>query len=500
MPQTKNFGFPLMADTPPEGATGKDLRNMTVGEGDGSLASMVDDELQKVKNSVLLVNQNITLTWDGNTTGLKAASGQLTHNLAGSTTKYSFYKISNTLVLSNIVYRRGYSYGRSLKKINDYVYSFAQDSSSDYFAFSVLSANQSITVNETYWSGTVTFPQSGFYVYKTSNGSYCDYVSTLNSVYNKELMGSLAAETTNNKVQVINENSTHDKYPTAKAVWNALANAGGSGGISGVKVNGATVEPTNGEVDITVPTKTSELENDSGFVTGAALEEKEDMSNKLQTYTGTEGNWFDATSTNYPSAAAVCDFVASYVGKHATTFGDFAELYEMFIHPEMNTVELDAVTWDGNTEGVPDFLGAMYKIGEYTEFPDKFKAELSLKKSDGTVSGPIGAFESGFHYFFTNSKTTDLKEAFGIVVYSLDLDGNDVEPLIVVSDRSGTLPAAVIEQMIGTNPSMDVPYAAGVYVRYSGETFVSKAVSYITVKNYIDKRLEDLITNNGQGA
>lgn len=500
MPQTKNFGFPLIADTPPEGATGKDLRNMTVGEGDGSLASMVDDELQKVKNSVLPVYQKgITLTWDGNTTNLTAAGGKLSFKFATISGTESFYKISDEIITSD--FKNGNDITQKAVRFGDNVYGFGFANS--WSAFCALSAGASVTISDSLTTGTLTFPQSGFYVGKYShNGAYTEkvIVSERRTAYDPDTMGSLAAETTNNRVQVINGNSTHDKYPTAKAVWNALANAGGSGGISGVKVNGAALEAENGEVDITVPTKTSELENDSGFVTGAALAGKEDVSNKLQTYTGTEGSWSDATSTNYPSAAAVRDFVASYVGKHAATFGDFAELYEMFIHPEMNTVELDAVTWDGNTEGVPDFLGVMYKIGEYTEFPDKFKAELSLKESDGTVSGPIDAFESGFPYFFTNSKTTDLKEAFGIVVYSLDRGGNDVQPLIVVSDRSGTLPAAVIEQMMGTNPGMDVPYESGVYVLYNGEMFVSKAVSYITVKNYIDKRLEDLITNNGQGA
>lgn len=48
MPQTANFGFPLWADTPPEGATGKDLRDAIIGEGADSLAQRLDSILQEI--------------------------------------------------------------------------------------------------------------------------------------------------------------------------------------------------------------------------------------------------------------------------------------------------------------------------------------------------------------------------------------------------------------------------------------------------------------------
>ena len=34
-------------------------------------------------------------------------------------------------------------------------------------------------------------------------------------------------------------------------------------------------------------------------------------------------------------------------------------------------------------------------------------------------------------------------------------------PMLVIADRAGTLPAAVVEQMMGVNPGMDIPYEAG---------------------------------------
>lgn len=52
MSQTTNFGFPLWGDIPPEGATGKDLRDAILGEGEDSFASMVDRELGDINNLI----------------------------------------------------------------------------------------------------------------------------------------------------------------------------------------------------------------------------------------------------------------------------------------------------------------------------------------------------------------------------------------------------------------------------------------------------------------
>ncbi len=65
-------------------------------------------------------------------------------------------------------------------------------------------------------------------------------------------------ENTLNKVTVIDNTSTDEKYPSAKAVYNFINN-----------------------IDLNIPEKTSELINDSGFITNA-------VSNLTNYYTRTE--------------------------------------------------------------------------------------------------------------------------------------------------------------------------------------------------------------------
>ena len=52
MPQTTNYGFPLLAATPPEGMTGKDLRDLILGEGEDSLAQKLDAALKNVEDTI----------------------------------------------------------------------------------------------------------------------------------------------------------------------------------------------------------------------------------------------------------------------------------------------------------------------------------------------------------------------------------------------------------------------------------------------------------------
>lgn len=51
MPQTTHYGFPLLADTPPEGMTGKDLRKLLLGEDETSLAQMLDAALKALADA-----------------------------------------------------------------------------------------------------------------------------------------------------------------------------------------------------------------------------------------------------------------------------------------------------------------------------------------------------------------------------------------------------------------------------------------------------------------
>ena len=54
-----------------------------------------------------------------------------------------------------------------------------------------------------------------------------------------------------------------------------LEEGGGGGGqmnvIESISVNGTNIPPVSKNVDITVPTKTSDLTNDAGFLTGASI-------------------------------------------------------------------------------------------------------------------------------------------------------------------------------------------------------------------------------------
>lgn len=296
------------------------------------------------------------------------------------------------------------------------------------------------------------------------------------------------------KTLQVSESSTDKEYPTAKAVWNALSGNQTQADWNETDETSSSYIKNKPEIEA-IPTKLSQLQNDSGFVAETALEGKEDIFNKIENYNGYDGTWDEATTEKYPSAKAVRDFVASYVGTYAMTSGSFAELYKLFIQPEMSTVELDTMTWDGSTDGLTNFLGMFYKISDSTSFPDMFKAELS-KISNGAIT-PSYVLWTGFSHLFTNVKITELKEAFGIVVYSFGL-GDFLQPLIVVADRAGTLPATVIEQFTGENPGVDVPYEAGTYVYYNEQSFVSKAVSCMSVKNYIDKtgaEIKDTLVN-----
>lgn len=69
-----------------------------------------------------------------------------------------------------------------------------------------------------------------------------------------------------------------------------------SGDIEDVKVNGVSVV-TNKVAEVTIPTKTSDLTNDSNFVDTTQLAGKQDVSNLSQT--------LDTSTTKYPSNAAI---------------------------------------------------------------------------------------------------------------------------------------------------------------------------------------------------
>ena len=479
MPQTTNFGFPLWADTPPEGATGKDLRDAVLGEGTGSLSNMADKAIAKVKNSVPPVDlENINFTWNGVTTGLTAAVGSLSN---GHKNSFAYYKILDTPVSSKIEFLASgkIKYDGLLEmeqsgvwsilpcKESEFLYSYQSPINTfGYVCFSVFKAGTAFKSG----SNTLTFPEIGFYVTKAlGNDTFrAENIKTAPTVYDPDTMPDAAVEVTSHKVVSIDENSTDTQYPSAKAVWEAIGSADSGNCITGVKVNGTSLTPTDGEVNITVPTKTSELNNNSGFLTSnsSAVTSKEDSSNKA-TYIDDS---LDANinNTNYPTNKAVYDFVSSYTSKQ--------------IGSAEATIFLPLAEWDGNTTGKFSILGMFYKVSENTEAPEQIKFDMSFKLGDGTVQSYD--FLTGIR---SDIAVTDFKESLGITIYQF---GEEIGG--VIAERAGTLPAALIEQMTGINPGADIPFEAGTYVMgtQSGDDFifVSKAQSCISVKDYIDKR------------
>lgn len=58
MPQTTNLGLPLWGESPPEGATGLDLRNAIIGENDNSLAQKIDAQVERLENKAAEISED----------------------------------------------------------------------------------------------------------------------------------------------------------------------------------------------------------------------------------------------------------------------------------------------------------------------------------------------------------------------------------------------------------------------------------------------------------
>lgn len=78
----------------------------------------------------------------------------------------------------------------------------------------------------------------------------------------------------NGKVNVVNGKglSTNDYTNAEKQKLSGIASGAQANVIESVKVNGTKIEPSSKAVDVTVPTKTSQLTNDSGYQSATAVE------------------------------------------------------------------------------------------------------------------------------------------------------------------------------------------------------------------------------------
>ena len=89
---------------------------------------------------------------------------------------------------------------------------------------------------------------------------------------------------------------------TDKSKLNGIETSAEVNHIDIVKVNGTVLDITNKSVDVIVPTKTSDLTNDSGFLTSHQdISGKENTSNKVTSLSSS------STDTQYPSAKCVSD-------------------------------------------------------------------------------------------------------------------------------------------------------------------------------------------------
>jgi hypothetical protein len=94
--------------------------------------------------------------------------------------------------------------------------------------------------------------------------------------------------------------STNDYTTTEKNKLSGIATGAQVNVIESVKVNGTALTPTNKAVNVTVPTKTSQITNDSGFLTAHQdISGKEDKTNKTTSWGATPSD------TKYPSEKLV---------------------------------------------------------------------------------------------------------------------------------------------------------------------------------------------------
>lgn len=176
-------------------------------------------------------------------------------------------------------------------------------------------------------------------------------------------------------------------------------------------------------------------------------------------------------NTHFPTTEAVFNFVSSYVKK--------------LIKISPLSVFIPVAEWNGDTEGKNSMLGMFTKVSENVKVYESIKITASSKSEDGSIQTSDTDKD-----LIVDTVMTDLKEMFGITIYTLS-----DEPIAVIAERSGTLPAAVIEQIMGVNPGADMPYEAGTYSvgKQSSDKFIflSKIDAVMTAKEYIDMKFAE---------
>lgn len=213
-----------------------------------------------------------------------------------------------------------------------------------------------------------------------------------------------------------------------------------------------------------IPTKTSQLENDSNFL------DLDSARNQLiigpNTTMDYSGYWNYTTTTS--GALCAQETIECVQTELAITTPNIIE---------------PICEWNGDTTDKFVILSMFYKISSNIIAPNKILIRIS--SDDDTSADIIRGF--------VLSKDSSL-EALNLYLYSANSN-----PVVVVATQSGSLPASVVEQMTGINPGADVPFEEGTYVVKQERLFISKISSVISVKDYIDQKIVSL-TNDIENA
>ena len=179
--------------------------------------------------------------------------------------------------------------------------------------------NGSVGDGTTWARSNHTHPKSSLYA--EASHTHPQYLTSHQDISGKE--------DTSNKVTSMTDISTDDEYPSAKCVYDKIGERiddvfgyilqylGAMAYEDNVDGYVGAVALSNDYDDLdnkpTIPTATSDLTNDSGFLTSHQdITGKEDKSNKVTSLSSS------STDTEYPSAKAVFNSLANYVQKSQT--------------------------------------------------------------------------------------------------------------------------------------------------------------------------------------
>ncbi|WP_296884919.1 hypothetical protein [uncultured Methanobrevibacter sp.] len=259
----------------------------------------------------------------------------------GATTKHMYILLKDlaplyradesTLTLSNdnvfSVKNGGITMSKLASDVQDAINSKADGGSFEYTKVTVLADQPTGTVDDAVYYLTIADTYSGyepgFYVW-----DYDHYVPFHHN----------GKEDKSNKVTSISSSSTDTQYPSAKLLYDRLGLKQDKSSAFSGDYNDLTHKPS-------IPTKTSDLINTSGFITEHQdISGKEDKTNKVTTLDSS------STDTQYPSAKCVFDELADKLDVSDAFSGDYDDLTHK---PSIPTKTSDLVNdGDGNNDFV----------------------------------------------------------------------------------------------------------------------------------------------------